>query len=117
MNLSRYNTSIAAQTAPFSVTGVSIGHAGWLNLGLAIVAVVTLMYYVMQVNVLAASAWQLKDARERLATLREDRDALIAQGAELDDRPVLEALARNSGFVPADTVVYLVEPSAVAAVR
>lgn len=97
--------------------GIAIGRAGWMNLALAIVGLLLLLYYVMQVNVLAASAWQLKDARQRLATLREGRDALIAQAAQLDDRPVLEELARSSGLVPAENVVYLVQPSAVAAIH
>ena len=82
---------------------------------LAVAGMLLLLYYVMQVNVLAAATWQVRDARDHLAGLREDRDSIAAQTAELDDRDVLNALAVEAGLVPADTVVYLVEPGAVAA--
>jgi hypothetical protein len=88
-----------------------------LNIGLAIVALVVLMYYVMQVNMLAATAWQVKDARVRLGALTDEHSALVARVAELEDRAVLQTLARDSGFVPADAVVYLIEPSTVAAAQ
>lgn len=105
------NTAAARSVqAPFG-----LGAVAWSNLGLAFAALLLLMYYVMQVNMLAASTWRLKDMRSQLSALRQERTTLVAQVAELADRPILEALARNSGFVPADAVVYLVQPSAVAA--
>jgi len=88
---------------------------GITNLGLAVAAALLLLYYVMQVNVLAAATWEVRDARQQLAALREDRDTIAAHIAELDDRSVLQELADAAGLVPAGTVVYLVEPGAVAA--
>ena len=94
---------------------ISFSALGFSNIVLAVAGVLLLLYYVMQVNVLAAATWQVRDARTRLAGLREDRDSIAAQTAELDDRDVLNALAVQAGLVPAGTVVYLVEPGAVAA--
>jgi hypothetical protein len=85
------------------------------NVGLVIVGLALLMYYVMQVNALAAHAWKMKDANERLGVLREEHNFLVAQEAALDDRQALATLAAHEGLIPADAVVYLVQDHAVAA--
>lgn len=109
------STRSGATLRPGPAGARPLGGVGRVNIGLMIAALVLLMYYVMQVNMLAASAWQLKDARDRLGTLADEHSALVARVAELEDRAVLTTLARESGFVPADSVVYLVQPSTVAA--
>ena len=86
-----------------------------INVALMIVVLAALMYYVIQVNAVAAHAWNMKDAQERLGILREERNTLIAQEAALDDRQALTELAVREGMVPVDTVVYLVQDHAVAA--
>ena len=100
---------------PHSSRAVSFTMLGLTNAVLAVAAALLLLYYVMQVNVLAAATWEVRDASARLAALREDRDTIAAHIAELDDRSVLQELADAAGLVPAGTVVYLVEPGAVAA--
>lgn len=93
----------------------TLADIGWLNLGLGVLALLLLMYYVMQANLATASAWELKEARSELAAAQESRDALVARQATLDDRQTLLDLAAAQGLVPAGAVVYLVQPDAVAA--
>jgi hypothetical protein len=96
------------------------GHFGAikiLNSSLAIAALILVMYYVMQVNVLAASAWRLRDARERLGAAKQERNELVARQAKMDDRTALSEVAAAEGMELAGAVVYLVQPDAMTAVR
>lgn len=104
--------STAVRTAPEEAGKMSL-----LNSVVAIATLALLLYYVMQINIVTASTWRLQDARDRLAAVREERDALVARLAKLDDRTVLQELAEASGLVPTQSVVYLVEDNAVAAAR
>jgi hypothetical protein len=93
----------------------TVGMVGLANIGIAAVALLCLLYYVVQVNSMASQTWRIGDARARLASLRAERDTIVARQSELDDRTVLMGLAAQSGMVPSGTVVYLVQDSAVAA--
>ncbi len=86
----------------------------WLNIGLAIMALGLLTYYVVQVNRLAAQTWNTEQAQTRLAAILDERNSLVARQSELDDRQVLQALAAKEGLEPAGAVVYLVQDTAVA---
>jgi hypothetical protein len=86
-----------------------------INLGLAIVTLALLGYYVVQVNAMAAQAWTLTDANNRLSALQDERNSLVAHRASLDDRDTLVGAANQAGLVPAGPVVYLVHDHAVAA--
>jgi len=96
--------------------GIS-GVVGRFNVGLAILALAFLLGYVVQTNLLAAKTWQMRHAQDKLTLILEQRNTLIAQQSELDDRTVLQDLAIRQGFVPVGTVVYLVQDTAVAAIR
>lgn len=87
----------------------------WVNVGLAIAALSLLLYYVVQVNAMAAQTWKLTAANEQLAALQEERNTLVAQRASLDDHDTLSTVATAAGLVPAGTVVYLVQDHSVAA--
>jgi cell division protein FtsB len=87
----------------------------WLNIALVSIAVACLLYYVIAANGLAAQAWRSTDAQDRLATLLDERNSLVAQQSALEDRSVLSALATNAGMIPAGAVVYLVQNQPVAA--
>ena len=89
----------------------------WLNIGLAAIALALLLCYVMQTNMLAAQTWKINKAQDSLASILEERNSLVAQQSELDDRQVLQDLAVKEGFEPAGAVVYLVQDTAVASVR
>lgn len=93
------------------------GMTGRLNIGLALLALAFLLAYVMQTNLLAAQTWRMRQAQDQLASILEQSNALIAQQSEFNDRIVLQELAVKQGFVPAGTVVYLVQDTAVAAAR
>ncbi len=84
---------------------------------LMVAAVLLVVYYVVQANMIAADAWRLRDVQDQLRTSSGARDALIAQEAQLDDRTVLQALAQSQGMVPVGTVTYLIQPADVAAAR
>jgi hypothetical protein len=86
-----------------------------LNIALAAVSLCMMVYYVVQSNGMAVQVWRARDAQERLATLQDVRNGLVAQEAALDDREQLMSLATNAGMVPAGSVVYLVEQRPVAA--
>lgn len=88
-----------------------------LNIGLALLALAFLLAYVMQANFLAAQTWRIRQSQDQLASLLEQRNTLIAQQSELDNRAVLQALAIEQGLVPVGTVVYLVQDTSVATVR
>ena len=79
------------------------------------VAAFTLVYYVVQANLLAADTYRLKAAQDQVVSLKAARDGLTAGSAQLDDRTVLTNLATSQGMVPAEHTVYLIEPDAVAA--
>lgn len=111
----RRTARIRTAPVPRTARSISFTMLGLTNAMLAVAAAILLLYYVMQVNVLAAVTWEVRDARVRLAALREDRDTIAAHIAELDDRSVLQELADAAGLIPAGSVVYLVEPGAVAA--
>ncbi len=87
----------------------------WLNIGLACASLVMMVYYVVQSNSMAVQVWSSRDAQERLTTLRDQRNALVALQASLDDGQKLMALAQDAGMVPAGSVVYLVQERPVAA--
>jgi hypothetical protein len=93
------------------------GRIGQVNMTLAVAVGALLLYYVVQVNSIAATTWKLRDARDQLSVVREERNTLVARVGELDDRTVLQALAERQGLVPADGVVYIVQSSTMAAVR
>jgi hypothetical protein len=86
-----------------------------INTGLAAASLALLISYVIQTNLLAAQTWNAGDAHDRLTAVLEQRNSLIAQEAELDDRSVLEVLAHQQGLVPAGTVAYIIQDTAVAA--
>lgn len=86
-----------------------------INLGLAATSLALLIAYAVQTNLLATQTWSTRDAHDRLAVVSEQRNALIAQEAALDDRSVLETLAHEQGLVPAGTVAYIIQDTAVAA--
>lgn len=88
-----------------------------LNYGLAVVSLMLLVYYVVQVNFLAAANWRLKDEAAQLTAARQERDALIAQQSAQDNRTVLENLASTYGLVPVGAVSYIVQHDAVATAR
>ena len=88
-----------------------------INIGLMIVAVAFLLYYVVQVNMMAAQGWSMRDANTRLASLQEAHNNLVADQATLEDRQSLADLAQQQGLVPAGSVVYLVQDHTVAAAR
>jgi len=108
-------TPHTAPTVRHRAPAATLADIGWFNLGLGVLALLLLMYYVMQANLATASAWELKEARTELATAQESRDALVARQAALDDRQTLLELAASHGLVPAGAVVYLVQPDPVAA--
>jgi len=93
------------------------GSVRWLNAALLIASLLLLLYYVMQVNALAAHAWNMHQANDRLSALHDQHDVLVAQASSLDDRQALTDLVKREGLVPADAVAYLVQDRAVAAVR
>jgi hypothetical protein len=88
-----------------------------LNIALLFVALGLIVYYVVTVNTLASDAWRLRDSQSRLSSVRQDRDGLVAQEAQLEDRTVLQQLVTAAGMVPAGTVSYVMESSNVAAAR
>jgi len=106
MHQSRHHAVVAA-------TGST--HIAWLNMMFIAVAVACLLYYVVAANGLAAQAWRATDAQDRLTTLLEQRNTLVAQQSALEDRSVLTSLAMEAGMVPAGSVVYLVQNQPVAA--
>lgn len=85
------------------------------NILLAGASLALLFYYVVQNNAMAVQVWRTRDAQERLTSLRDDRNSLVAQQAALDDRQQLMILAQSAGMVPSGAVVYLVQAKAVAA--
>lgn len=87
-----------------------------LNIGLAIAALALVVYYVTQMNGLAAQAWRIQDAQQRLAALRDAKNGLVAQRAALDDREQLMLVAQRAGMVPVamNAVVYLTQDRPVA---
>lgn len=87
----------------------------WLNAALLVIAVACFLYYVVAANGLAAQSWRFADAHDELSGLLEERNGLVAQQSELEDRTVLSALAVQNGMIPAGAVVYLVQDKAVAA--
>lgn len=93
----------------------SAGALQWVNSGLAFAAVGMLLYYVVQVNLLAGLNWQMRTAQDRLAALGDQRNALVAQQSTLDDRQALTVLADRQGLVPASAITYLVQDHSVAA--
>lgn len=86
-----------------------------INVALAAVSLLMMVYYVVQSNGMAVQVWRARDAQERLASLLDDRNGLVAQQAALEDREQLIALAKDAGMVPAGSVVYLVQERPVAA--
>jgi len=117
-SINRIQSASVRFQSPAKVHGVFArpeGVIGWLNIGLAVVSLTFLMYYVMQANMLASQTWKTRDAQDRLSQLLEERNGLVAQQAQLDDRIVLQDLAQSHGLVPAGAVVYLVQDTSVAA--
>ncbi len=92
-----------------------MGIVGWVNVALVTVSLGAFVFYVIQANGMTAQVWQARDARERLASIQEDRNTLVAQKSALEDRQQLAALAAQTGMVPMGTVVYLVQDRPVAA--
>lgn len=90
-------------------------HIGALNTTFLAIAIVALLLYVVMANVLASQAWKIADARDRLTTILDERNTLVAQQSEFEDRARLTELATSVGMVPAGAVVYLMQDRAVAA--
>lgn len=86
------------------------------NIGLTVAALALVVYYVIQMNGLAAQTWRIQDAQDRLAALRDAKNGLVAQRAEFDDREQLVLVAQRAGMVPVamNTVVYLTQDRPVA---
>ncbi len=61
-----------------TTSGHTVSGLGWVNGILAVLALGALVFYVVQANALAAHAWQMRDAQERLAEVRDARTALVA---------------------------------------
>ena len=114
--LARINTVRPSNASSFR-HAETFGRTAWTNLALAFAVVGFLLYYVMQANLAAADGWRLRDAQDRLSEVRQERDTLIAQQTELEDRTMLEQLARENGFTDAGTAVYLIEPDSATAAR
>lgn len=85
-----------------------------INLTLVVVGLLFLVYYVVQVNELAAQTWNTQAAHTQLGVLNDQHNVLVAQESSLDNRQTLTLLAQQAGLVPADTVSYLVQDHAVA---
>ncbi len=90
-------------------------HIAFLNIALIAAALCGLVVYVIAANGLASQAWQAADAQDQLNTILDERNDLIAQQSEFEDRSRLTELAHRVGMVPAGAVVYLVQEKPVAA--
>ncbi len=90
---------------------------GKLNIGLGVFGLGLLLGFVIQTNMLASQTWQMRQAQDDLSVNLEQRNTLVAQQSQFDDRSVLQDLATKQGLVPAGAVVYLVPDSSVAVVR
>lgn len=117
MNTNRIRTPHAAPASLTHAAAFPRDGIGAVTIALAAAALMLLVTYVIQVNTLAAQTYRARDAQDRLAALRDERNALVAQQASLDDREVLTRLAQANGLVPAGAVVYLVQDNPVAAAR
>jgi cytoskeletal protein RodZ len=91
-----------------------VSPVAWLNAALILIAVASFLFYVVTANGLAAQEWRFADAHDTLSGLLEERNGLVAQQSELEDRSVLSTLAAQAGMVPAGAVVYLVQDQSVA---
>lgn len=90
-------------------------HIALLNIALIVAALCGLVVYVVAANGLASQAWQAADAQDQLTTILDERNDLIAQQSEFEDRGRLTELAHRVGMVPAGAVVYLMQEKPVAA--
>jgi hypothetical protein len=86
-----------------------------MNLALAVSALVLVVYYVAQANVVASRSWEMRVLQDKLGQIHQERDTVVSRQGELDDRIALERLAAGSGLVPAGTIVYLFQDGSVAA--
>jgi hypothetical protein len=90
-------------------------HIAIVNIALILTALCGLVVYVIAANGLASQAWQAADAQDRLTTILDERNDLVAQQSEFEDRSRLTELAHRVGMVPAGAVVYLMQEKPVAA--
>ena len=90
---------------------------GIRNFNIALMAIIlaALVFYVIAANGLSSQAWKTSHAQDQLTGVMEQRNGILEQQAALSDREKLTQLVASIGFVPAGTVVYLMQEGAVAA--
>lgn len=98
-----------------AMTQQPLGIVGKLNIAFFALAIGGLLFYVIAANTLAAQAWRIADAQDQLTTILNERNDIIAQQSQLDDRARLSELAVSVGMIPAGAVVYLMQEGPMAA--
>lgn len=92
----------------------TFGPVAILNIGLAVVAMVLVVYFISSSNTIAAQRYSIRSLSEKSASLSAENGALMAERARFEDSELLSDFARAGSMVEARDVAYIFENGSVA---
>lgn len=88
-----------------------------LNLGLAALCAIMVLYYILWANGLAASSYRVSTLRQEISQLTETNSALLSEKTSMEDPNAAMNFAQREHMVPAGNVSYVFENGSVALQR
>jgi len=91
-----------------------VGTVFVLNVAIALMAGILIIYYVVQANIIAASSYKIIILNEKLDSLNESRASLASQKTAMEDPAKILNFAVSQNMIEVKNAVYIFENGSVA---